>query len=319
MGTSNGPRRRAAPAGGGRSTHRAVGRATGMTMYQANPARLLRFETLVERSELAVPGPFVAGPVEASAAALVDELTVAPDLPVPGVLVARSMILHALQTQRRLRRAQPFIEREGHAPAAGPGPIVIAGAPRTGTTLLQQPDQRHGARPQPHLLAGPAPDRAARGPARPRRVRGAARDRRRRVSRSTSCGWSKRSSPGAPSIRTAWPSARRCSAPRSTRSRSSPCSTSRCSGSGCSRARTRPRWASSRSNSPRSTGRATNRGCSSRCRSQLDYDAVVSALSPRAVIHVRRPGGRGVRLVRRARDRDPRAHVRAGRRVGRCA
>ncbi len=118
-----------------------------MTMYQANSARLLRFERLVERSELAVPGPFVAGTVEASAAALVDELAVAPDLTVPGVLVARSMILHALQSQRRLRRAQPFIEREGHAPAAGPGPIVIAGAPRTGTTLLQ------------HLISGTSPVR----------------------------------------------------------------------------------------------------------------------------------------------------------------
>ena len=93
-----------------------------MTMHQANPAQLLRFETLVERSELAVPGPFVAGAVEASAAALIDELTASADLSVSGVLVARSMILHALQAQRRLRRAQPFIEREGHTPSRRSGP-----------------------------------------------------------------------------------------------------------------------------------------------------------------------------------------------------
>lgn len=118
-----------------------------MTMHQVNPARHLRFETLVERAELAVPGPFVAGPVEASAAALIDALTAAPDLSVGGVLAARSMILHALQTQRRLRRAVPFIEREGYAAAALPAPIVIGGAPRSGTTLLQ------------HLIAGTAPVR----------------------------------------------------------------------------------------------------------------------------------------------------------------
>jgi hypothetical protein len=120
-----------------------------MTMYQVNPARHLRFETLVERSELAVPGPFVAGAVEASASALIDDLTAASDLSVAGVLVARSMILHALQTQRRLRRAQPFIERAEQAVAAEPvpGPIVISGAPRSGTTLLQ------------HLISGTSPVR----------------------------------------------------------------------------------------------------------------------------------------------------------------
>jgi len=118
-----------------------------MTMHQVNPARHLRFETLVEHSERAVPGPFVAGPVEASADALIDDLTSAPDLSVEGVLAARSMILHALQAQRRLRRARPFIEGEGHVAAARPAPIVIAGAPRSGTTLLQ------------HLIAGTAPVR----------------------------------------------------------------------------------------------------------------------------------------------------------------
>src|SRR5437899_12306398 len=123
MGTSDGPPRRAALACGDRVNHPAVGGATGMTMHQADPARLLRFETLVERSELAVPGPFVAGTVETSAAALIDELTVAPDLSVPGLLVARSLILHALETQRRSRRAPPCLPRVGQGRVAGPVPM----------------------------------------------------------------------------------------------------------------------------------------------------------------------------------------------------
>lgn len=118
-----------------------------MTMYQANPQRLLRFETLVERAELAVPGPFVAGPVEATAVALIDELTDSPDLSVGGILAARSMILHALQSQRRLCRAQSYIEPD-IATEPAPGPIVISGAPRSGTTLLQ------------NLVGGTAPVRS---------------------------------------------------------------------------------------------------------------------------------------------------------------
>src|SRR3954468_17875381 len=106
------------------------GGARGM-MHQVGHARHLRFDVLVERSERAVPGPFVAGPVEESADVLADDLARADALSIGGVLAARDVLLHALESQRRLRRALPSI--------AGPidGPTIIGGFPRTGTTLLQ--------------------------------------------------------------------------------------------------------------------------------------------------------------------------------------
>ena len=108
-------------------------------MHQVRSSHHLRFDVLVARSERAIPGTFVSGPVEVSAGQLADELSACDNLSLEGVLAARTLILHALQTQRRLRRAGPLIERRESET------IVIGGMPRTGTTLLQ------------HVIAASAP------------------------------------------------------------------------------------------------------------------------------------------------------------------